>query len=219
MKTKVIITILILSYQFSFSQKEFKLDNDSFMLGMFNDYNGREIALDHPFLSTQVTSFYCSEKKLEKMFLDSIQKKYKFSDIIVKDNIIYSKSLAKLFNKYYYVEKSDGGWTYDGIDYSAYMMKLKKKSFTTNQQKISFVFGSYFRNGKKENGELKIVLANSLSHFDALEEAMKKLKFKLKVETNPGIPATQIIYFKPTKKYYNLFMNIEPFKPDVNDCN
>ncbi len=221
MKPLVIISLFFVFPQLSISQKKFKIDNDSFIVGMFNDYCGREIALGHPIASTQITGFYCSEKKLEKMFLDSIQKNYDANDIISKNNTIYSKSLSKHFNKYYKIKKdNDGGFTYDDIYYPGYIMTLKRNSFSSNEKKVSFILGAFLRYGEIKNNSFKITMANSLSHFDILIWSIKQLGFKYKDETPcpDCIPVGRVVYFEPTSNYLSLFQNNKPLQPDKNDC-
>ncbi|WNM18026.1 hypothetical protein [Flavobacterium capsici] len=222
MKIKVFIFTLLLLYQFSFSQKDFKLDIDCFLLGMFDDYNGREIPLKHPFESTRINSFYCTEKKLKIIFVDSIKNNYSLSDLEVKYNTVYSKSLSKRLNKYYNINKDkDGGFIIDDIDYSSYIMKLKRSSFLSNKKKVSFILGAFLRYGKIKNDRFEIDMANSLSHFDILVWSMKELGFKYKDEIPcpKCIPVGQIVNFEPTEDYIKLFKNIKPFELDESDCN
>jgi hypothetical protein len=222
MKTLILILLFFIFSQFSVAQKKFKIDNDCFLLGMFNDYNGREIALDHPFASTQVTSFYCSEKKLEKMFLDSIQKNYHVNDVIVKEDKIYSYLLSKHFNKYYKIKKDkDAGFTYDDIDYSGYIMTLNRNNFLSDEKKISFILGAFLRYGKIKDKGFEIIMANSSSHFDILVWSIKKLgfKFNYKIPCPECIPVSQILYFEPSNYYLSIFQNNKPILPDISDCN
>lgn len=221
MKNKILITLLLIS-NFLFSQNNYKLDQDSFILGMFNDYNGRLIALTHNKESSQLTSFYCSQNKLKQVFLDTLKKYYNTDDVKVENGVVYSKSLAKHFNNYYKIKKVEySGFAYDGIDYDAYSLTLKSKIFTTNDKKISFILGAFYRYGKIENNEVLIKIANSISHFRTIQNFLKKVGFKYHTKEicHDCIPVVRTVVFTPSKEYLPYFLEINIPKSTYEDCN
>ncbi|WP_310558920.1 hypothetical protein [Flavobacterium sp.] len=218
---KLILIIVLLSANTLLAQKKFKLDPSSFIIGLFNDYNGRQVPLDNPKEATYLTYFYCSQKQVRSVFLDSINKYFNDDDFVFEQRTIYSKSLSKHFNSYYKINKDeDYGTTIDEVDYFYYSMKLKTKSFQTNDKKVSFILGSFILSGAKENGEFQIRMANSASHYDALLAFFKFLKFQYKANElcDTCMPTVQSVSFVPTSEYLSIFINAKIPETNYSDC-
>ncbi len=218
---KLLLVIVLLSNCSLIAQNKFKLDPSSFIIGLFNDYNGRQVPLDNPKEATFLTYFYCSQEKVKTVFLDTINKYFKTDDLVFGIRSIYSKSLSKYFNKYYKIKKDkDYGTTINNIDYFIYSMKLKTKSFETDYKKVSFILGSFILHGIIENGEFKIRMANSLSHYNVLLIFLKDLKFSYKTSEicSDCIPTAQSVSFVPTTEYLTLFKNVKIPELSYSDC-
>ena len=201
---------------------------------MFNDYNGKQFVPDHPKQSEFITSFYCSQKNLSKLFIDSLRSLNRKTNykITVKnnDNIeIYSKGFNELFKKYYkmhlekdysYVDEND-----DEIEYKIYIGYLKKSMFKTKNQKLSFIAGVFLRYGTfLDKNKVRLTFANSPTQFKTSRDFLRKLGFKnLDIFTCKEIrtPCGQTITFELNKEYKSLFLKLQTIKTadlDESDC-
>lgn len=222
---KIIINLLLLlTCTNSIGQEKFRYDRDSFILGLFDDYNGRSTIPTHVKEATRLTSFYCSQQKLSELFLDSLKAyKKEWSTSIKNENgVIYAAKWAAYFNTFYDKKLAKDGVYSDStdLDYPVYAMRLNKSHFKTAQQKISFLAGTFLRYGKLEQGNITLAFANSASHYNMTVLFIKQLGFKILSTSiiSETIPARQTIAFVPSEKYTALFTYLNSIKPTVNKC-
>jgi len=216
MKYYTIILLLIISHKALAQKEKLVFRYDEFLIGMFNDYNGRIKIIGDEKQSSLLTSFYCSQENLSKLFLDTLQVSTKdlTKDIKIENGIIYSKNASEHLNVFY-IEKAD-------VDNdSIRFLYLDKNKFETKSQKIAFLAGTFLRYGKLENNKVTLSFANSLSHYDAAVNFIKSLKFKIvnQARNLENTPVGQSIQFIPAKGYEEVFEYLSSIKPKSNICN
>jgi len=208
-----------------------KFELPELLVGMFNDYNGRQFIPDSPEKSKLVTRFYCSQKKLSELFVDSLKilnKELNF-EIEVKNNgliEIYSTEFSTFFNRYYkYSLDEDFGYEDENeIEYDVYRGRLNKNLFKGKKQKLSFLVGTFLRHGTFLNeNEICLDFANSPNHFRIAKKFLRKLNLKI-TETSVcdeiTIPCAQKITFELNNEYGFIFKELEQIRPtnDYTNC-
>ncbi|NHN24740.1 hypothetical protein FIA58_003540 [Flavobacterium jejuense] len=202
------IIIIVLFCLQTNAQNKFKLNIDSFLLGMFDDYNGRYIALDNTEKGTYLATV---KSELSDVFLDTLTKYHKIpKNEIKKLNFsFYNKQLAEHFNKYYKIE-IEPDYEYidekDGKEYSIYNLSLNEQNFDENNKKISFLIGFFYKCGFLESGEVTLKTANSPAFENAIH-FISQLGFRYCELERPeyNIPTVQSVTFKPTEEYIEYF--------------
>lgn len=220
MKKLLLFSALVFSCAL-LAQQQFQLDKDCFIIGMFNDYNAITVLMDHPKESTKLTTFFGAECELRKIFTDSLRSFYKTKDIIVEKHAVFSKELAPRFNAYYTIKNSSGyGATIDEKDYDIYSCLLNKEAFPTDNQKISFLLGTYVRYGQPHENNFQLKLANSPSHYSTAVAFLKNLGFKVKElpYRKDNIPLIRTVSFTPPEKYLALFQKSTLWEHRYENC-
>lgn len=201
---KLILILFILASTNVFSQ-EIKLEKKHFLLGTLDDYIGRNqfsknkeiiesYAIHEKPLVDKISTFY----KSKTILLDTIKKRYFFSDKTLNDSI----------NSFYTFDNHQ--LTYPNKD-TIYKGKLKSDIFKTNDEKISFLLGCVSRYSAKYRIELKekefcIQYANSITKFGITQNLIKELGFTItKTETLQNIPRIHRIYFTVNDVNYAIF--------------
>lgn len=229
---KTIVIIIILVANFTFGQvNTVKFELPELLVGMFNDYNGRQFIPASPEKSKLVTRFYCSQKKLSELFVDSLKilnEELNF-EIDVKNNgfiEIYSTEFSAFFNRYYkYSLDKDFGYEDENeIEYDIYRGRLNKKLFKSKKQKLSFLVGTFLRHGTFLNeNEIRLDFANSPNHFRIAKKFLRKLDLKI-TETSVcdeiTIPCAQRITFELNNEYGFIFKEMKQIRPtnDYTNC-
>jgi hypothetical protein len=227
----VIISIFLFTHFIWGQENSVKIELPELLVGMFNDYNGRQFIPDSPEKSKLVTRFYCSQKKLSELFVDSLKtlnKELNF-EIEVKNKgfiEIYSTEFSAFFNRYYkYTLDKDFGYEDENeIEYDIYRGRLNKNLFKSKNQKLSFLVGTFLRHGTFLNGnEIRLDFANSPNHFRIAKKFLRRLNLKI-TETSVcneiTIPCAQRITFELNNKYGLIFKELEQIRPtdDYTNC-
>ncbi|SFB95985.1 hypothetical protein SAMN04489722_101353 [Algibacter lectus] len=165
-----------------------EINQTFFLLGTLSDYMGRFSYVEE---KNQFDRYYVFEKPLIRC-IDSIAKKYFNTNIIEKDNKLYSEKLSRLMNTFY----DDNNLIYS--------------RFKNNNDKVSFILGVYYRNGMHIKDDIyKIQLANSPKHkncYDFLKELGCESVFFKRLN---NIPTQYKIYFKATDAIKAYIQKIE----------
>ena len=227
-------TLLFIIILKSYSQNiksEKDLDTSFYLLGMLNDYGGRNISFDNPEKSNYVNHFYCSEKKLSKIFIDSLKysnkiEKHKFkidtSGFITIKSDKYSKDFNKFFKVVKVCKNCESKQDNEDIEYDVSLLKLKTRLINNEIKRISYIAGVFMRYGKLDNNNAKLSFGNSFKTFKNSIKFLKKLNFDIKrIEVIDAIPTIQQIDFTIPDKYLIIFSNLNKVKPDTDydDCN
>ena len=195
---------------------------------MFNDYGGKQFIPSNPKKSELVTTFYCSQKELSELFVDSLKTlnaKFNFNIKVQNTGFIevYSAGFSKFFTAYYKTSlNSDFDYTDENdVDYEIYAGQLNKKMFKSQNQKFSFIIGVFLRYGTflGEN-EIRLDFANSPNHFKLAQVFLRKLNFKILDVSKckePSTPCGQSITFELNKKYKQIFKKLELKRPTIYD--
>jgi hypothetical protein len=226
---KTIIILLILNANFIIGQNnDSRIELPEFLVGMFNDYNGKQFIPGNLKKSELVTTFYCSQKELYKLFVDSLKtlnKEWNFNIEVENTGFIevYSAGFSEFFKRYYKTSlNADFSYTDENnMDYEIYVGQLNKKLFKSQNQKFSFIIGAFLRYGTflGEN-KVRLDFANSPNHFKIVQVFLRKLNFKiLKVSKceKPMTPCGQTITFELNKKYKPIFEKLELIRPTIYD--
>ena len=210
------IAILLLFCCFRVSaQSKFKLDMDSFLIGITDDSDGRFIALDNEERATYLASI---RPELSTAYLDTISKYFKIpkTEISKHEFSFYNKKLAKHFNEYYIAE-IDTGMGYidpkDEKEYYIYALNLDERKFKDYNKKLSFLTGFFYQCGTFQNGEVTFKTANSPNFTTALH-FVSQLGFGY-CETEKreyNIPNVQEVTFKPNGEYLKYFEELAKIK-------
>ena len=224
MKTTFFIAFLF-SFNFIFGQKnEVKISLPEFLVGLSNDFNGKEISPEHPTVRNNVTFYFQSQKKAYLTFIDSLtvfNRKYNYDFETSERGFlqINSEKFSSLFNSFYTFELVDdmsiSDLKNDQIEYEVYWGTLKQELFDTPEKKISFLVGAFILNGKKNKNQFEMTFGNSTSFYKASRTFMNNLGFTIikEVETLPdNIPHINTIYFEVPNQYKDLF-NKDKKKP------
>ena len=230
---KTVIILIILTTNLIFGQvSNVKIELPELLVGMFNDYNGRQFVPDNPEKSKLVTTFYCSQRELSKLFLDSLNtlnKTLNF-DVKVKNTgfiEIYSSEFSTFFNRYYkYTLDKDFGYVDENDnEYDIYFGKLNKEKFKSKNQKLSFLIGTFLRYGTfLDETKIRLDFANSPNHFRIAKKFLKKLNFKIteiSVCDEIMTPCVQRITFELNNEHLYFFKKLEHIRPaiyDETDC-
>ncbi len=200
----------------------------AFLLGMFNDYLGKQFVPNHPTESQFVTSFYASESSVTTVFLDSL-KLFSGGDsskiVLKKEGVenpilkIYSEKYSKYFNTYYNFKKSEGFGYFDDRDsinrgdFEIYIGKLNSKKIKGNNEKLSYLAGSFLRNGKMNNdGAYKFQFGNSISKYKIVRKFLMDTKSRIlfKKVKKDRIPVISVIEFVPSKALKQVLERLPP---------
>ncbi len=160
-----------------------RVNSTFLLLGTLNDY------VSHKYVTkqNQFDRYYDYEKPLMK-YIDSVAKKDFKITLAEEGGCFLSEELSNKMNSYYLGNN------------------LNEKLFDSNEKKLSFLLGVYFRDGDKINDNLyKIQLANSPKHNNVYE-ILKELNCqKIFFNRLDNFPKIYQIYFQPTeimKKYF-----------------
>lgn len=164
-----------------------KINSTFLLLGTLNDY----MSYNYGSLENKFDRYYTTEKPLMK-FVDSIVKKDFKINLIEDKNCFISKEMTNLMNSFYIKNN------------------LNDSLFNSNEKKLSFLLGVYYRNGEKINDRIyKIQLANSPKHnnvYKFLKELNCQNIFFTRLD---NIPTIYQIYFQPTEIIKKYFATIE----------
>ncbi|GEM55301.1 hypothetical protein [Flavobacterium branchiophilum] len=164
-----------------------KINSTFLLLGTLNDY----MSYNYGSLENKFDRYYTTEKPLMK-FVDSIVKKDFKINLIEDKNCFISKEMSNLMNSFYIKNN------------------LNDSLFNSNEKKLSFLLGVYYRNGEKINDRIyKIQLANSPKHnnvYEFLKELNCQNIFFTRLD---NIPTIYQIYFQPTEIIKKYFATIE----------
>lgn len=164
-----------------------RINSTFLLLGTLNDY------INHKYVTqqNQFDRYYEYEKPLMK-YVDSIAKKDFNIQLVEEKNCFVSNELSLKMNTFYNENK------------------LIDNLFDSNEKKISFILGVYFRNGEKINNDIfKIQLANSPKN-ENVYKILKQLGCKnIFFKRLDNIPTQYIIYFQATKAIKEYFKIIE----------
>lgn len=215
---KFILCIWVLAYfltlQEAKSQVHSNSNNELFiLLGLINDYGGKNYLPNHPSEKYKITDFYFLETESLNYFKKTIAssstlESEDFEYIIdSSDNPItsvYSKKHFIEFNQFYKFKKANFKYIDDNDkEFEFYKGKLKPSVFENKQQGLAFLKGAFVRHGEiDENGVYKFQLNNSQSKYKVIYKLLKKtgsnvLSYSINNET---IPSSQVIFFKPSSE-------------------
>ena len=210
MKIKNLLSfILLLTFSIVFSQVEktkikgvtlnkpneidttqVRINSTFLLLGTLNDY----ISYNYGNIKNKFDSYYKNEKPL-KNFVDSIAKKDFNVNLIEEKNYLVSEKLSNLMNSFY-IENN-----------------LNDSLFNSDEKKLSFLLGVYYRNGEKINDNIyKIQLANSSKHKNVYEYLKELNCQNILFKRLDNIPRIYQIYFQPTDIMKKYFATIETEK-------
>ena len=210
MKIKNLLSfILLLTFSIVFSQVEktkikgvtlnkpneidttqVRINSTFLLLGTLNDY----ISYNYGNIKNKFDSYYKNEKPL-KNFVDSIAKKDFNVNLIEEKNYLVSEKLSNLMNSFY-IENN-----------------LNDSLFNSDEKKLSFLLGVYYRNGEKINDNIyKIQLANSSKHKNVYEYLKELNCQKIFFKRLDNFPRIYQIYFQPTDIMKKYFATIETEK-------
>ena len=173
-----------------------RINSTFLLLGILNDYNGYSYGkLEHKF-----DRYYPNEIILMK-YVDSIVKADFKTNMIEQKNCFISPEMSALMNSFY-----NNNFLIDSL-------------FNTNDKKLSFLLGVYFRNGEKIKDNIyKIQLANSPKHKN-VHQFLKDLNCKnIYFRRLDNIPTIYQIYFQPTATILKYFATIEKQKENLFDA-
>ena len=164
-----------------------KINSTFLLLGTLNDY----INYNYGGLENKFDRYYTSEKPLMK-FVDSIVKKDFKINMIEERNCFISKEMSNLMNSFYIKNN------------------LNDSLFNSNEKKLSFLLGVYYRNGEKINDNIyKIQLANSPKNNNVYEYLKELNCQNIFFRRLDNIPRIYQIYFQPTEIIKKYFATIE----------
>lgn len=197
-----------------------KFDMESFMIGTLDDYMGHQQTFAYSSGDKgyyQMVDIYAQGEKNIALLIDSLFKQ-KYPDTYIDNNgapkgiKLYSALMSRLVNSYFkYVPTG----SYTGFHDTVYVGILQKDRFVTNQQKLSFIAGAFYRNGDKTGSqECFLSIPNSASKAKICEEFLKDLgcenvSYEIK---NNRIPTGHTIFFKPSQKVQSVIDEIEKIK-------
>ena len=210
MKIKNLLSfILILTFSIVFSQVEktqikgvtfnkpneidttqVKINSTFLLLGTLNDY----ISHNYGNIKNKFDSYNVGEKPL-KNFVDSIAKKDFNVNLIEEKNNLISEKLSNLMNSFYIGNN------------------LNDSLFNSNEKKLSFLLGVYYRYGEKINDNIYIIqLANSSKHKNVYEYLKELNCQNILFKRLDNYPRIYKIYFQPTDIMKKYFKTIETEK-------
>ncbi|WP_210464806.1 hypothetical protein [Rufibacter roseolus] len=200
-----------------------------YVLGLVDDYNGRNWIKEDPEESTVVDKFHNTEIKLVT-FLDSLitaENKKTYNKILFTNvkwekpdcyycqdfRRIYAKRLVEQMNEAYSFKWKD---QVDAKQQKIYQGVLKPKAFETNQEKCSFLAGAFVRYGVFEEDQYTFLLANTNSKYDAIIRELKALKCNIKDFSQKGEdPVIQKVSFVPTRELKAYLDKQERIRVDI----
>jgi len=167
-----------------------RVNSTFLLLGTLNDY----ISYNYGNIKNKFDLYYKNEKPL-KNFVDSIAKKDFNVNLIEEKNYLVSEKLSNLMNSFY-IENN-----------------LNDSLFNSNEKKLSFLLGVYYRNGEKINDNIyKIQLANSSKHKNVYKYLKELNCQNILFKRLDNIPRIYQIYFQPTDIMKQYFATIETEK-------
>lgn len=164
-----------------------RINSTFFLLGTLNDY------ISHKYVTkqNQFDRYYDYEKPLMK-YIDSVAKKDFKLTLLNEKNCFISEELSNKMNSYYMG---------NALDIS---------QFNSNEKKLSFLLGVYYRNGEKINDNIyEIQLANSPKYNNVYEFLNELNCQKIFFKRLDNIPTIYQIYFQPTEIMKKYFATIE----------
>jgi hypothetical protein len=164
-----------------------RINSTFLLLGTLNDY------ISHKYVTkqNQFDRYYDYEKPLMK-YVDSIAKKDFKITFSEEKNCFISEELSNKMNSYYIGNA------------------LNDSLFNSNEKKLSFLLGVYYRNGEKINENVyKIQLANSPKNNNVYEFLKELSCQKIFFKRLDNIPRIYQIYFQPTEIMKKYFATIE----------
>lgn len=173
-----------------------RINSTFLLLGTLNDYNGYSYGkLEHKF-----DRYYPNEITLMK-YVDSIVKEDFKVQLVEQKNCFISPEMSALMKSFY-----DNNFLIDSL-------------FNTDDKKLSFLLGVYFRNSEKIKDNIyKIQLANSPKHRN-IYQFLKDLNCKnIYFRRLDNIPTIYQIYFQPTETMLKYFATIEKQKEILFDA-
>jgi hypothetical protein len=164
-----------------------RINSTFFLLGTLNDY----ISHNYVTKQNQFDRYYDYEKPLMK-YIDSVAKKDFKLTLVEEKNCFISEELSNKMNSYYIGNTLDDN------------------QFKSNEKKLSFLLGVYYRNGEKINDTIyKIQLANSPKYTNVYEFLNELNCQNIFFKRLDNIPRIYQIYFQPTEIMKKYFTTIE----------
>jgi hypothetical protein len=217
MKKTLLIAAVLFFSSLSFAQFNFaKYDKESFLIGTLDDYMGHQqtfINSGDGFYFQMVDIFFQGEMKKAQL-IDSLFRNEN-PDLRLENNgaskgiKLYSATLSKKINRYYNY-KPTGSYTifHDTI----YTGNLNRELITTDEQKLSFLAGCFFRTGLEAGAnEFVMNIPNSASKAKLCAEFLKELGCKnveYKIRTG-YIPVGHSVIFEPSKKIRQVIEEVQ----------
>jgi hypothetical protein len=199
-------------------QTKFKFDTSSFLLGLLEDYNGRNITLEKSKSAAYIATV---RPEFSKMFLDSITKLYDIpkSKIEIEGNSFFNKNIAQKINQFFTAKINSGMVEYDAKedkDYNVYFLQLNETKFDTNAKKLSFLTGIFYNCGKMVNNQVIFETANS-TNFENAVHFISALGFGYceAPKSEYTIPTVQSVTFTPSSEYLDYFLGLELRRKNV----
>ena len=212
---------MLILFFLSPDNKEISIDEEYFLVGTLNDYNGRKLYKKNRGI---VDNYYFYEAQLFQSVNSLFESTYPDLKTTEHENgfQIHSKILAEKIESFYSYHPS-GAMVYNGEDDlstldldslvdspefyinnfdTVYMGTLKKDIFKTDGQKASFITGAYVRYGWKADSQYHIKLYNAQNKMSVLNDLLRHLgcaDVNQKINEE-HIPASQTISFTPTKR-------------------
>ena len=165
---------------------------DAFLVGTFSDYLGRYFYIEK---DTQIDRYAPNEKSLAKYISFFISNNYKITNEIVvkKDNTLelYVPNLAKRLNTSFYLENGS----------------LAENKFVTEEEKLSFLLGVYYRNGEQLKDNIYQIKLTNAPKQEIIYTLLKELGCEKIIfdSAQNQLPQTFKFYFVATPKMVKYF--------------
>ncbi|RNI30560.1 hypothetical protein [Rufibacter latericius] len=208
---KKLLLLALLSCCFFPAQAQ-KILVKPYVLGLVDDFEGRNWAKDNPEENTLVDKFHSTEVSLVT-YLDSLIKeenKRTYDKVLItnvkweKKDCYYCQEFRRIMSKQMVAQMHEAysfKWKdlEDEKHYKIYTGVLKPKFLEKDQERYSFLAGAYVRYGSNEEDLYSFKLSSSKSKFDAILRELKTLKCTIKkVDVKEGETILQQVTFIPS---------------------
>ncbi len=195
----------LLSQSRHFSKEE----KETFLLGMFNHYNGNTYIPTHPVLKNRLTFFLNDKESLIKVFKDtllqySLENNFKYEMRQSAFTELYKLEDDNPFGKYFIKKRFTNDFYYDEKDdqeYPLYFLYLNKKAFKEKNSQISFLLGAFINNGIVLSDDKYVFKSGNTAYINFVIVLLKKLNVKiLKIEgpNESTLGGMRSVFFEPS---------------------
>ena len=217
--------IIILGFNPSMIGIEKKYDL-SLLIGLMNDYGGKQFLPNHPKEKNFITDFYFNQNKsLEQFKLAIIASglEIQYFEFIKESSEsplikVYSSKYVDLFNSFYRFRKR-GEFYDDNLDkdFVVKIGKLKKNAFKNELQKLNFLRGCFIRNGREISENLyELKFSNSVSKYRLVKKFCQDLGIKIiDSRIKEGTPKSKSVFLRLNKNNY-CFLTSEKLSKNEN---